>query len=49
MVLILNDGSKVEMKSLPLFREKQDFIEANISKKSQQKNLGEVQGFATKT
>ena len=49
MVLILNDGSKVEMKSLPLFREKQDFIEANISKKSQQQNLGEFQGFATKT
>ena len=49
MVLILNDGSKVEMKSLPLFRQKQDFIEANISIKSQQQNLGEVQGFATKT
>ena len=49
MVLILNDGSKVEMKSLPLFREKQEFIEANISKKSQQQSLGEVQGFATKT
>ena len=49
MVLILNDGSKVEMKSLPLFREKQEFIEGNISKKSQQQNLGEVQGFATKT
>ena len=49
MVLILNDGSKVEMKSLPLFREKQEFIEANIAKKSQQQNLGEVQGFATKT
>ena len=49
MVLILNDGSKVEMKSLPLFREKQEFIEANISKKSQQQNLGEIQGFATKT
>ena len=30
MVLILNDGSKVEMKSLPLFREKQKFIEDNI-------------------
>ena len=49
MVLILNDGSKVEMKSLPFFREKQEFIEANISKKSQQPNLGEVQGFASKT
>tara|TARA_Y100001978_G_scaffold170446_1_gene159778 strand:+ start:78 stop:491 length:414 start_codon:yes stop_codon:yes gene_type:complete len=49
MVLILNDGSKVEMKSLPLFREKQDFIEANIAKKTSQQNLGEVEGFATKT
>ena len=49
MVLILNDGSKVEMKSLPLFREKQDFIEANIAKKTLQQNLGEVEGFATKT
>ena len=48
MVLILNDGSKVEMKSLPLFRDKQEYIEANILKKSQQQNLGEVQGFATK-
>ena len=47
MVLILNDGSKVEMKSLPLFREKQDFIEENIEKKSQKQNMGEVQGFAT--
>ena len=47
MVLILNDGSKVEMKSLPLFREKQDFIEENIDKKSQRQNIGEVQGFAT--
>ena len=49
MVLILNDGSKVEMKSLPLFRDKQNFIEANIAKKTQSQNLGEVQGFATKT
>ena len=49
MVLILNDGSKVEMKSLPLFRKKQGFIEANIVNKSQQQNLGEVQGFATNT
>ena len=47
MVLILNDGSKVEMKSLPLFREKQNFIEEIIEKKSQQQNIGEVQGFAT--
>jgi len=49
MVLILNDGSKVEMKSLPSFREKQKFIEENMIKKSQALNLKEVEGFATKT
>ena len=49
MVLMLNDGSKVEMKSLPLFREKQKFIEENINKKSQIPNLNEVEGFDTKT
>ncbi len=47
MVLILNDGSKVEMKSLPLFREKQKFIEENITKKSDSLNLNKVEGFAT--
>jgi len=49
IVVILNDGSKVEMKSLPLFREKQKFIEENINKKSQIPNLNEVEGFATKS
>ena len=49
MVLILNDGSKVEMKSLPLFREKQVFIENNMNKNSKSTNLGEIQGFAAKT
>ena len=49
MVLILNDGSKVEMKSLPLFREKQNFIEKNMSKKAKEPNIGETQGFAAKT
>ena len=49
MVLILNDGSKVEMKSLPLFREKQKFIEENINKRTQIPNLNEVEGFATKS
>ena len=49
MVLILNDGSKVEMKSLPSFREKQIYIEKNMSKSSKQPNLGETQGFAAKT
>ena len=49
MVLILNDGSKVEMKSLPLFREKQKFIEENINTSSQISNLNEVEGFATKS
>ena len=49
MVLILNDGSKVEMKSLPIFREKQKFIEENMVKRSQTLNLKEVEGFATKS
>ena len=49
MVLILNDGSKVEMKSLPSFRDKQNYIEKNMSKNSKQPNLGEIQGFASKT
>tara|TARA_B100000212_G_scaffold266572_1_gene206065 strand:+ start:129 stop:542 length:414 start_codon:yes stop_codon:yes gene_type:complete len=49
MVLILNDGSKVEMKSVPLFREKQNFIEKNINKNTTSTNLGEIQGFAAKT
>ena len=49
MVLILNDGSKVEMKSLPSFREKQNYIEKNMTKNSKQPNLGEIQGFAAKT
>ena len=49
MVLILNDGSKVEMKSLPSFREKQSFIEKNMDKKPKSPDLGETQGFASKT
>ena len=49
MVLILNDGSKVEMKSLPLFREKQEFIEKNMVKRSEALNLNQVEGFATKS
>ena len=49
MVLILNDGSKVEMKSLPSFREKQAYIEKNMTKQTKATNLGEIQGFAGKT
>ena len=49
MVLILNDGSKVEMKSLPLFREKQKYIEDNIIKRTKSMNVNDVQGFATKS
>ena len=49
MVLVLNDGSKVEMKSIPLYREKQNYIEENIAKRSQKLNVNEVEGFATKS
>tara|TARA_B100000131_G_scaffold201507_1_gene193599 strand:- start:89 stop:493 length:405 start_codon:yes stop_codon:yes gene_type:complete len=45
MVLILKDGSKIEMKSLPMFREKQKFIEDNIQLSKSQPSK-EVQGFA---
>ena len=48
MVLILNDGSKVEMKSLPMFREKQEYIEKNMQMKSKNINSSDVEGFATK-
>ena len=48
MVLILNDGAKVEMKSLPSFRDTQNFIEENIKKRKQPLNVKEVEGFATK-
>ena len=49
MVLILNDGAKVEMKSLLQFRKTQKFIEENMIKRSQIPNLNEVEGFATKS
>jgi len=49
MVLILNDGAKVEMKSLPSFRDTQNFIEENIKKRKQPLNVKEVEGFATKS
>ena len=49
MVLILNDNSKVEMKSVPSFREKQELIEKNMSKNTKAPNFGETQGFAAKT
>ena len=35
------------MKSLPIFREKQKFIEEIINKRSQVPSLNEVEGFAT--
>ena len=49
MVLILNDGSKVEMKSMPSFRDKQNYIEKYINKTTNPTNLGEIEGFAAKT
>tara|TARA_B100000212_G_C26945497_1_gene352031 strand:- start:111 stop:524 length:414 start_codon:yes stop_codon:yes gene_type:complete len=48
MVLILNDSSKVEMKSVPSFREKQSYIENKMTKNSKASNLDEIQGFAAK-
>ena len=49
IVLILNDGSKVEMKSLPLFREKQKLIDESMRNNYQTSTLKEVEGVATKS
>ena len=38
-----------DLKNVTLFRDKQKFIEENISKRSQIPNLNEVEGFATKS
>ena len=46
MVLILKDGAKLEMKSVPQFRETENFILERINIKSKQIPKSERQGFA---
>ena len=47
MVLVLNDGARLEMRSIPNFREKENFILEKISNYSQKTNNQNVQGFSS--
>tara|TARA_Y100001968_G_scaffold235508_1_gene218682 strand:- start:171 stop:581 length:411 start_codon:yes stop_codon:yes gene_type:complete len=46
MVLVLNDGAKLELKSVPRFRETEDFIFKRINIKSKKASKQDAQGFA---
>lgn len=46
MVLVLNDGSKLEMKSVPRFRETEEFILKNINISSKKASRQDGGGFA---
>ena len=46
MVLVLNDGAKLEMRSVPNFREAEKFIMEQINIKRSQISQSDVQGFA---
>ena len=46
MVLVLKDGSKLEMRSVPNFRETEKFIMDQINKRKPKVNQQDVQGFA---
>ncbi len=47
MVVILKDGSKLEMRSVPNFRDTESFILEQIDIKASKPSLKDVQGFAT--
>ena len=46
MVLILKDGSKLEMRSVPNFRTTEKFIMDQINNKNSKRSQQDVQGFA---
>ena len=46
MVLFLKDGTKLELRSLPSFRETEDFILEKMSIDASKASLKDVQGFA---
>ena len=46
MVLVLNDGARLEMRSLPRFREVEAFILERINKRSSTSTDKSVEGFA---
>ena len=47
MVLVLNDGARLEMRSVPNFRETENFILEKMSNSSQKPNNQNVQGFSS--
>ena len=46
MVLVLNDGARLEMRSLPRFREVEAYILERINKRSSTSTAKSVEGFA---
>tara|TARA_B100000700_G_scaffold286964_1_gene342283 strand:- start:424 stop:834 length:411 start_codon:yes stop_codon:yes gene_type:complete len=46
MVLVLKDGARLEMRSVPNFRETETYILERIEKQSTNKPDGEAQGFS---
>ena len=46
MVLVLRDGARLEMRSIPNFRETEAYILKKIEKSSQNKLVQNVQGFS---
>ena len=46
MVLVLNDGARLEMRSLPRFREVEAYILERINKRSSKSTDKSVEGFA---
>ncbi len=45
MVLVMKDNARLEMRSIPKFREIENFIQNQISKASSKKSSGEGAGF----
>ncbi len=46
MVLVLKDGSRLEMRSVPNFRETKQYISDRINSTAQVSSLNDAQGFA---
>ena len=46
MVLVLKDSSRIEMRSIPSFRDAEEFILKQINKPSPNESIPDAQGFA---
>ena len=47
MVLVLKDGARLEMRSIPNFRDTEDFILERVNDSSKKASISEAQGFST--